>query len=990
MARLTLQDITLAEYRLDRLPRLDRLRSELSNARPEVCIERARFVTRYLKELSTEDEPMETRCARAVAYFLSRKAPLFFDDNLLAGTTASKPFAAPVYPELTGLTIWPELDTISTRPANPLKLSKAEAEELNFTIYPYWMERTVLEATRKRARYPESMKLFERIVFFIASKAGTISHTIPDYSVALEKGLEHLIAEAALREATLRAKRSLTLEETRSLHFFEAVQVALGGILAYAGNLADEADRRARFETDPWRRDNFLKMAEVCRRVPAKGARTFREAVNALWIIQVGIHAENINMAMSPGRLDQVLYPYFERDRARGTLSIDDALELIGCLWLKLNDNTNLVPETAEELFGGAGTVPAVTVGGVDAAGEDAVNDLTYLMLRVTELLQTRDPSLNARYHYEKNTRDYRDRVARVIAHTRAVPAVYNDAAAVKTLVNQGTRLEHARDYATIGCVELGIPGKSYDASSSIMLNLVSALELALYDGTRPATGTEPIGPQTGDPADFRSFGEFWEAFKTQLRFLIGQAVKLNEHFGRTCQDIMPTPLLSAFFSGPMKDGRDLIFGGALYNASGATHIGFADTVDSLNAIERAVFSADRRCDFATLITALKSDFEGHDALHAYLVHRTPKYGTEDPIALKNSQNLVRFLYETYQGYENYRGGKYRPAYWTMTNHAGQGKLCGALPSGRRSGRVLASGITPVSQAAGSLAACFQAVGSLDPLCIPGGEALNLKYPMIESEEDLTRFSQAIEAYFRTGGLHVQFNILSYETLLDAREHPERHPELLVRVSGYSAYFKDLNDAMKEEIITRTAYDLRTGEAIAFPQTHRRMLPTEKAMEKPRRSVPTPDTLIGMLPDRLGLRLITRRFAACLQSELAEGFLVTLLQLMRLVFILSPSFRANLEGFRGRYAFRSREDGIATGVVFEAGTMRVASGPVDHADVSIVFRNSKALMDYLLSPKPDILGSLLRQDVVVEGNFNYLYKFAFMANRLRLTVMPAS
>ncbi len=825
MNKLTLSDILLSDYGGDNVGNFRALRERNLKAKPEVCIERARHITTYLRDIADHNESMEIRYARAVNHFLANKAPYFFDDNLLAGTTSSKPFGAPVYPELTGLHIWPELDTMSTREKNPQHISSADADELNASIFPYWMDRNILEATRARHGNPACMKLFERIVFFIASKAGAISHTVPYYRLALERGLDFIIAEAARHEAELKRRDELSSQDLQKLEFYQAVQIALRGIVLYAEHLSLEAARLAKAERAPERRKNLVAMAEVCAQVPAKPARNFREAVNALWLLQVAIHAENINMAMSPGRLDQVLYPYYQRDITAGTLTVRDALELVGCLWLKLNDNTNLVPETAEELFGGAGTVPAVTVGGVDEQGEDAVNDLTYIMLRVTELLKTRDPSLNARYHYLKNSQEYRDRVAEVVANTKSVPAFYNDIAAIRTLENQGVATEHARDYAIIGCVELAAAGRSYDASSSIMLNLVSALELTLYNGTRPVTGNEQIGPATGAPETFESFERFWDAFKTQLDWLIGEAIQLNEYFGKSHQDYLPTPLLSALFEGPMAQGKDLIFGGALYNSSGATHIGFADTVDSLNAIEKAVF-IDKRCTFKELLDALKRDFVGDNALHAYLVNKTPKYGSDNPIAVKNSHNLLGFLYATYQRYVNYRGGKYRPAYWTMTNHAGQGKLSGALPNGRRAHRVFASGITPVSQAAGDLAACLNAVGGITALHIPGGEAFNLKYPAIEDAADLKKFSQAIEAYFRSGGLHIQFNIMSYEMLIEAKAHPENYPELLVRVSGYSAYFKDLNEAMKDEIITRTAYDLRSGKAVAFPVDKTSMLPS--------------------------------------------------------------------------------------------------------------------------------------------------------------------
>jgi len=828
MGNVTLPDIGLADYTLDNLARLKQLRKKCVGAKAEVCIERARLVTEYLRGLSNDTEPMITRYAGAVAYFLSHKASLFFDDNLLAGTTTSKYFGAPVYPEFTGMAIWPELDTISGRKRNPLKLSPADAETLNFKIFPYWMDRSILERTRARFKNPPAMKLFERIVFFLAGKAGCISHTVPCYAKALRVGLTSMIEEATEKERTIAAQGPLGEEERKSADFYRAVQIALKGILAYAGNLAAAARNLAASEPDPWRRENYRKMAEVCERVPANAARTFREALNSLWLIQVAIHAENINMAMSPGRLDQVLYPYYRRDMDEGGLDLGEAMELIGCLWLKFNDNANLVPETAEELFGGAGTVPAVTVGGVDTEGADAVNDLTYLMLRVTELLTTRDPNLNARYHYERNPKAYRDRLAEVIANTQSVPAIHNDVVDIEVMRTHEVKVEHSRDYAIIGCVELASAGRSYDASSSIILNLVSVLELTLYNGRRPVTGDKLISIETGDPSAFKTFGEFLEAFQKQLAWMIEQAVGLNNMFGAVYQEFLPSPLLSAFFEGPMDKGRDLIFGGALYNSSGSTHVGFADTVDSLSAVETAVFT-QKKCTFPDLLTALKADFKGYEKLHAWLVNRTPRYGTDDPVAVRNSQELIRFLHDTYCPHENYRGGRFKPAFWTMTNHAGQGQLSGALPNGRRARRNLASGITPVSQAACRLEECLRAVGGLDGLHIPGGVALNLKYPVVDvtDPQDVARFGSAVEAYFRAGGLHIQFNIMSYEMLIEAKEDKTKHPELLVRVSGYSAKFNDLNEAMKDEIITRSAYDLRKGMLVPFPGGFTAMLPFE-------------------------------------------------------------------------------------------------------------------------------------------------------------------
>lgn len=370
-----------------------------------------------------------------------------------------------------------------------------------------------------------------------------------------------------------------------------------------------------------------------------------------------------------------------------------------------------------------------MTLGGIGRDGEDAVNDLTYIFLKVTELMRLRDPSVNARYHVEKNSRTYRDRVSEVIVSTKAIPAFHNDKVDIETLMNQGVTEADARDYAIVGCVELASAGRDFVASSSIMFNLAAAMEMALLGGKRFITGDEQIGPETGDPSRFTSFEMFWEAFKSQLKWLLEQAIELNENFGHVHQEVLPSPLLSGLFKGPMEKGMDLVFGGARYNSSGGSHVAFPDVCDSLNAIEYGVFS-EKHVTMAEMVDAVKHNFEnqGQEALRLWLANRIPRFGTDSPVAVKNSRNLVRFIYDVYQEHINYRGGRYRPAYWTMTTHAGQGKLAGALPNGRKAHEPFSSGITPASQAAPSLTEAFRNVACLSGECIPGGQALNMKY----------------------------------------------------------------------------------------------------------------------------------------------------------------------------------------------------------------------------------------------------------------------
>lgn len=814
---ITLPDTSLNQFSLDSLPLISKLRKQHFNTPTEVCIERAELMTGYLKENGDKEEDNQLIRARAIQYYLSNRKPIFFDDNLLGGSTSSKAIGAPIYPEFMGLSIWPELDTISTRKNNPQLLSDEEKTICNLDIFPYWMDKTVLEVARKKFDNPVSMQLLEKIVYYISGKAGCISHCVPDYNRIINEGADAIIKEAKEKE------KQLPPNKKKEIAFYQSVQIALKGLISYAENISKEATRLAITEKDSERRKNLKAIASVCANIPAKPARNFREAVNSLWLAQVGIHAENINMAMSPGRLDQVLYPFYKKDKEENKITEEEVLNLCCCLYLKIADNTNLVPEAAEKLWGGAGSTPAVTLGGIDKDGNDAVNDLSYLFLKTTEIMCLRDPSVNARYNYKANTQEYRQRVSEVIMNTKAIPAFHNDITDIETLENQGLSTEDARDYAIVGCVELASTGKDYVASGSIMFNLYSALELTLFNGRKYTMNNEQVGPITGEVEEFNTYTDFYKAFKTQLTWLLENAMDINEKLGSIHQEMVTTPLLSTFFKGPMESGKDLINGGAVYNSSGASFLAYPDVCDSLIAIEQTVF-IDKRFSFTDIKEAIQNNFEGKEEIRLFLKNKTSKFGNEDEIAVGTSKKLVEDIYEILQSKKNYRGGTYRPAYWTMTTHAGQGKLAGAMPSGRSAKEVFSSGITPASQAAPDLIGAFNSVAKLDNKKIPGGWALNIKYsPLngnVDKETYLKKFGDMIESFFRKGGMQVQFNIQDYKTLIDAKENPEKYPEMIVRVSGYSAYYKDLSNAMKDELITRTQYNLISGKSVKLPDTY--------------------------------------------------------------------------------------------------------------------------------------------------------------------------
>ncbi len=842
--------LQLSTYRPAETTPLMKMRAAYFQAVPEVCVERPRWLTMYHAQngLFNQDKISILDKARAYRYVLGKRTPIvrhtqFHDSSMkcvklddrspFAGSTTSKFKGVPLYPELIGLTLWPELRTLKTRDQNPYFISSTDIEELNFTIFPAWMKKNILELGRSRL-YEQNLRdygvrksapeiqLMQQIVFYLCSKPVCISHTIPDFSKALKAGLSGMLEEARnhLNESPPGGDKAM---------FYEAQTEVLNGLLTYAGKLSNVAARLAERATDPAERDELNAIAAIYARVPAQPARTFREGLTTVWLVWTACHLENANVGLSLGRLDQVLYDLYRADIDAGALTPEEATDLVGHLWLKIGDHVPMMIDTGEKLFGGTGSNQAITVGGVDSNGADAVNDLTYVILRATELMMLRDPNLNARYHPEQNSDEYLKRLCDVNLHTKATPAIHNDQAVINALTERGDSIEHARDFGIVGCVEPASAGRTYGHHAAILLNLPAALELALYNGKHRRTGIGPdgpqIGPQTGDPRSLSSFAEFKDAVKTQLVWLIEQATRLNDLFGECHQDFYPTPILSTFFEGPSDKGKDLIEGGAVINASGLTLIGLADTADCLSAIEKHIFQAGT-VTFDRMLKALDTNFFGHQDLYTQLKNpeRTPKFGNDDDIADGNALTLLEDINNAVAGITTYRGGTYRVGCWTMTIHAGLARLTGALPNGRLKNENFASGVTPVSNVTPELTPALNSVAKIPSEFLSSGIALNLKFtPHDGSDNDMIdRLAAMVKGCFDTAGgtrdgcIEVQFNITDHDTFRKAMDKPEDFPELLVRVSGYTAYFKDLNRQMQEEILERTEYLLSTGRMQVF------------------------------------------------------------------------------------------------------------------------------------------------------------------------------
>jgi len=808
---------------LELTPRIVRLRELHLRAVPEVCLERPRLLTRLARQRSLLDrarvsvleqarlyrsvlESREPVVAHAAAW-LEGAGPVSLLGEplpLLAGSTTGRFKGVPLYPELLALALWPELEELPRRRSNPYRISRAEVDELNQEIFPHWVRSHVAEVARARAR-PSRLEddLFGHVDLYLLSKLSCISHTIPDFGRVLGRGLLDLAEEARRRGRRARGP------ERREL--YAALEEALLGMVAWGRRLAGEARALAAREPDAARRAELLAMAEVHERVPAEPARTFREGLAAIWTCWNAVLLENANYGLSLGRLDQLLAGLYHADLDAGRVDQEGALELACALWLKLGDHVPAVPGTGEAFFGATGSNQVVTLGGVDTEGRCAVNELSHLFLRATELMRLRDPNVNARYHPGVSSPAWLRRVCRANLLTGATPAIHNDRAVVRALTARGDGLAQARDYGIVGCVEPTSAGRAYGHSAAILLNLVGVLDLALFGGARRPGGAG-VSVDTGDPAGFAGFAAFREALAAQIGWVAGRTTTLNDLLGAVHQDLHPTPILSSIFEGPMEKGLDLSRGGATLNASGVSVVGLADVVDSLSALQVHVYER-RTFGFAALRDALLRDFEG-DAVMRALLARSPRYGGDDPVARENAAWLVRELDRAFGARTNYRGGRYRVGYWSMTTHVGWGSLAGALPSGRRAGTPFASGMTPASGAVTCLATSLDAMAALPAEAVTSGMAHNVKFTpwtRARSEADL---AATVEAFFdddggrRQGGMEVQFTVLRPEAVAEALLHPERHGDMLVRVSGYTAYLRDLTPAMRREILERTAFAL--------------------------------------------------------------------------------------------------------------------------------------------------------------------------------------
>lgn len=812
-----IEDPYLSRLSLDDFPRLKRFVDIHFTVKPEICHERPKLLTDWFAangfETDGERNPWfpELRQGHAFKHLMENRKPIIRKDDLIAGTTTSKEIGVVLYPDTHGTMIWSELTSCPDRPLFPYDISDETVDVLHHDVFPFWMKRNCREWVRDVYDQPLSQKLDERFAVYFMWKTAALSHTIADFPKLLRLGTSGIIAEI---EEELAADPGASQEKKDTLR---GMVLCLEGLSAYAGNLSAQARKDAEREDDHARKAELERLAEICAKVPEHPVETLDEALNAIWIGWLGLHMESTNAGLSIGRMDQWLQPFFVADMAGLETAeereeyIKRSVELVGCFYMRCTDHLPLIPDIGNYLFGGSSSDQAITLGGVTPEGEDAVNDMTYIFLKVTEILGIRDPNVNARYHPEVNSETYLKRLCEVNLITAATPSMHNDAVVMESLAEFDYAPEDLRDWAATGCVEPTLSGKHIGHTNCMMMNMVAALEMALNNGRHPLMNWD-VGPKTGsiEAEDFKTFEDFYGAFTTQFKFLIDNSVEYNNMLGEAHSVLRPTPLLSSLISDSIRNGKDVTKGGARYNSSGAACIGLADITDSLMAIKKLVYD-EGKVSFAELKKAIDSNFENDPALHALVTKKVPLFGSGSEEAVATADRVAGFAHDTYGGHTNFRGGKYTSGFWSMSNHVAFGTLSGALPSGKLAGKAFTPGLTPQPIASKNLLDNIRDVASLDPHNMNNNIAFNVKVVPGASdshERVVDNMYSYVKTYFDLGGMQMQMNVVTSAMLRDAMAHPENYRNLLVRISGYNAYFVTLNKDMQTELIERAEYGI--------------------------------------------------------------------------------------------------------------------------------------------------------------------------------------
>lgn len=837
---------TVTKFTLEKSERIPKLIDHLFDHMPAIESDRAVLLTESYRQ--TENLPLIRRRSAAFRHILEGLPITIRPGELIVGSNAVTPRGCQTFPEYSYEWLEGEFETVSTREADPFTISERDKARLK-EVHPYWKGKT----TSEYATSVMSEKAYDVFMNHGMFTVGNyfyngVGHICVDYGKVLAIGYLGIREEA---EKKLAAVKETDGDYARRYHFLKAVIECCDAVVLYAGRYASLAEEMAAKEKDPIRKEELEKIAANCRRVPALGARSFYEACQSFWFVQLLMQTEGSGHSISPGRFDQYMYPYYAADRDAGRITPEEAQELIDCIWVKLNDLNKVRDAASAEGFAGYGLFQNLIVGGQDEEGRDATNDLSYMCLEASIHVRLPQPSLSIRV-WNGSPQELLLKAAYLTRLGDGVPAFYNDEVIIPSLMSRGASLEEARNYCIIGCVEPQVPHKTDGWHDAAFFNMCRPLEMVFSNGVDKGV---QIGPKTGELSSLDTFEKFYDAYKTQQTYFIELMVNADNAVDAAHAARCPLPFESSMVDGCMDRCLTVEEGGAIYNFTGPQGFGIANVTDALAALRELVYEkkeytledfkealsfnfgfgltgkAAARATEEIVILLAKAGVEVDEEKVRTVYHMVTtadnipadkqekyrtlhkkigevrKYGNDLPDMDAFARDVAYTYTKVVEKYSNARGGRFQAGLYPVSANVPLGAQTGATPDGRLAFTPIADGVGPVSgrDVCGPTATA-NSVSKLDHGIASNGTLLNQKFhpAALAGTAGLLKFISLIRGYFDQKGMHVQFNVVNRETLLDAQAHPENYRNLVVRVAGYSALFTTLSRSLQDDIISRT------------------------------------------------------------------------------------------------------------------------------------------------------------------------------------------
>lgn len=829
---------------IEKSPRIDRLIDNLFVKMPEIEADRAVLLTESYKK--TEGDPIILRRAKAFKNICENLPLTIRDEELIVGAATKVSRGCQVFPEYSFEWLENEFDTVATRSADPFYISDETKETLK-EVYKYWKGKTTSDLATSYM-VPGALKAIEHNIFTPGNYFyNGVGHVTVDYKKVLEIGYKGIMAEAKKELA----KCDVTEADYASKSaFLEAVIISCEAAITFAKRYSDLAYQMAGNCADPVRKQELLTISENCANVPENGAKSFYEACQSFWFVQLLIQTESSGHSISPGRFDQYMYPYFKADIDNGKITKEFAQELIDCVWVKLNDFTKVRDAASAEGFAGYSLFQNLIAGGQTRDGRDATNELSFMSIEATMHVRLPQPSFSVRV-WNGTPHEFMLKAGELTRTGVGLPAYYNDEVIVPALINRGLTMEDARDYNIIGCVEPQCAGKTDGWHDAAFFNMCRIVELVFSNGM---DNGERIGVETGNVENFKTFDEFFDAYKAQMNYMIKLMVNADNAIDMAHAIRCPLPFQSSMVADCIGRGKSMQEGGAIYNFTGPQGFGIANMADALYAIKKLVFE-EKKVTLAEYKEALSDNYgrsvdekqatmitteivkqlaasgknvsndeiaeifkkvaasgvsEEKKAKYDKLlemIDALPKFGNDneevDALAREVAYTYTRPL----QQYENPRGGKYQAGLYPVSANVPLGAQTGATPDGRLAHTPVADGVSPCAgKDINGPTAAANSVSRLDHFIASNGTLFNMKFhpSALKGRAGLESFVSLIRGYFDQKGSHMQFNVVSRETLKDAQQNPEKYKSLVVRVAGYSALFTTLSKSLQDDIINRT------------------------------------------------------------------------------------------------------------------------------------------------------------------------------------------